>query len=397
MLTWVTLVYAIKFLWAPFVDRVRLPVLFKLLGRRRSWMLVAQVGIVFGMAHLSHLRPADGLSAVGWGALFLAVAAATQDIAVDAWRVEVAPTDEQGAMAAAYQLGYRLAVIAGTAGAFWVAADHGWHLSLTAMASLSAIGIIATLSTREPSPTAARQSLDQERRVVDWIGRRPHWPSWLRTIGAQFIGAVVCPLTDFFARLGWKSGVLVFAFICTYRLTDFASGVMANPFYIDHGYTLKQVATVVKFFGLFATLGGVLIGGLIVARFGVLRALLVGSVLIICSNLGYSGLASSPLNVLLLGCVNAFDNIAIAVHGTSLLAFLASLTSARYTATQYAVLSSIYALPGKMLMGGSGWVVDQVDYPAFFMYTASLSIPGLILLYFVARVRANAGNAERGP
>lgn len=397
MLTWITLVYAIKFLWAPLVDRIRLPVLFTLLGRRRSWMLLAQGGIVFGMVHLSQLSPGDGLAAVGWGALFLAVAAATQDIAVDAWRVEIAPSDEQGAMAAAYQLGYRLAVIAGTAGAFWVAADHGWHLSLTTMAALSAIGILATLLTREPMATAARESLEQEQRVIDWLGRRSHWPSWLRALGAQFMGAVVCPLTDFFARLGWKSGVVIFAFICTYRLTDFASGVMANPFYIDHGYSLKQVATVVKFFGLFATLGGVLVGGLLVARFGVLRALFVGSVLIMCSNLGYSGLASSPLNVLLLGCVNAFDNVAIAVHGTSLLAFLASLTSARYTATQYAVLSSIYALPGKMLMGGSGWVVDQIDYPAFFIYTASLSIPGLVLLYFVARMRGSSRDGDRQP
>jgi len=393
MLTWVTLVYAIKFLWAPVVDRLQLPVLFRMLGRRRSWMLLAQAGIVFGMIHLSQLAPGDSLAAVGWGALFLAVVAATQDIAVDAWRVEIAPAQEQGAMAAAYQLGYRFAVIVGTAGAFWVAADHGWHLSLSAMATLSALGIAATLLTREPATTAARESLMQEQRVVEWLARRRHWPEWLRVLGANFVGAVVCPLTDFFVRLGWKSGVLIFAFVCTYRLTDFASGVMANPFYIDHGYTLKQVATVVKFFGLFATLSGVLIGGVLVARFGVLRAMLVGSVLIMCSNLGYSGLASSPLSVVLLGCVNAFDNVAIAVHGTSLIAFLATLTSARYTATQYAVLSSIYALPGKMLMGGSGWVVDQIDYPAFFIYTACLSIPGLLLLYFVARARRDVEQA----
>lgn len=395
MLTWVTLVYAVKFLWAPVVDRLRLPVLFQLLGRRRSWMLLAQVGILVGMINLSQLSPSESLATVGWGALFLATVAATQDIAVDAWRVEIAPPHEQGAMAAAYQLGYRLAVIIGTAGAFWVAADHGWHLSLTTMAILSGIGIAATLLTREPRVEAARESLVQEQRVVNWLAARPHWPAWLRAFGANFIGAVICPLTDFFVRLGWRSGALIFAFICTYRLTDFAGGVMANPFYLDHGYTLKEIAAVVKFFGLFATLGGVLIGGLIVARFGVLRALMIGSMLIICSNLGYSGLARAPLDIVLLGCVNAFDNIAIAVHGTSLIAFLASLTSARYTATQYAVLSSLYALPGKLLMGGSGWVVDQIDYPSFFLYTASLSIPGLVLLYFLARSRRADARVER--
>jgi len=385
LLTLVTLPYTIKFLWAPVVDRLRLPLLFPLLGRRRSWMLLTQAGILFCMLRLSRLTPGDNLAAVGWDALFLAVIAATQDIAVDAWRIEVAPPEQQGAMAAAYQLGYRLAVIAGTAGAFLVAAGHGWHLSLATLTALSAIGMAATLLAREPVVNAAGTSLLQEQRVVDWLERRTHWPDWLRAAGAQFVGAVVCPLTDFFTRLGWRTGALILAFVCTYRLTDYAGGVMANPFYLDHGYTLTQVATVVKIFGLIATLSGVLIGGVIVARFGVLRALLIGSLLIMCSNLGYSGLASSGLNVVLLGCVNAFDNIAIAVHGTSLLAFLATLTSARYTATQYALLSSIYALPGKMLMGGSGWVVDRIDYPAFFIYTASLSLPGLVLLYFMAR------------
>jgi MFS transporter, PAT family, beta-lactamase induction signal transducer AmpG len=391
MLTWVTLVYAIKFLWAPVVDRLQLPLLFRLLGRRRSWMLLAQGGIVLGMINLSQLSPEDSLSAVGWGAFMLAIAAATQDIAVDAWRVEVSPPQEQGAMAAAYQLGYRTAIIAGTAGAFWVAAEHDWHLSLTFMASMAGVGILATLLAREPQPTTARESLDQEQRVIQWLAARPNWPRWLRSLGTQFIGAVVCPLTDFFARNGLRTGALIFAFICTYRLTDYAGGVMANPFYIDHGYTLKQVATVVKFFGLFATLFGVVLGGIIVARFGLLRALLIGSLLIMCSNIGYSVLASIPVNVVALGCINALDNIAIAVHGTSLLAFLASLTSSRYTATQYAVLSSIYALPGKMLMGGSGWVVDQIDYQRFFLYTAALSIPGLLLLYFVARARSQSG------
>jgi PAT family beta-lactamase induction signal transducer AmpG len=397
MLTWVTLVYAIKFLWAPVVDRLPLPWPFFLLGRRRSWMLVAQVGIVLGMMNLSQLTPSDNLAAVGWGAFMLAVFAATQDIAVDAWRVEIAPPEQQGVMAAAYQLGYRTAIIAGTAGAFWVAAEHDWHLSLTSMAALSGVGVLATLLTREPMVTAVRESLLQEQRVVDWLAARPHWPQWLRALGAQFVGAVICPLTDFFVRLGWRTGALIFAFICTYRLTDYAGGVMANPFYIDHGYTLKQVATVVKFFGLFATLFGVVLGGIIVARFGVLRALLIGGLLIMCSNLGYAALASTPINVIALGCANAFDNVAIAVHGTSLLAFLASLTSARYTATQYAVLSSIYALPGKMLMGGSGWVVDHIDYPAFFTYTASLSIPGLVLLFFVARARRQPTLARSQP
>lgn len=386
MLSWVALLYTIKFLWAPVVDRLQLPFLHNLLGRRRSWILLAQIGIAVGIFNLASRDPTLNLTTIAWGALFVAFASATQDIAVDAWRVEAAPPDEQGAMAAGYQLGYRLAVMTGTAGAFWIAADHGWHLSLLSMTALVAIGIVTTLVMREPAAAVARESLLQEQRVVNWLSRREHWPAWLRALGANFVGAVVCPLTDFFTRYGLVLGVLLFGFICTYRLTDYTMGVMANPFYLDHGYTLKQIATVVKAFGLAASLTGVLIGGVIVARLGVIRALATGSVLIMLSNLGFAALATtSTANVVALGCVNSFDNIAIAVHGTSLLAFLASLTSARYTATQYAVLSSIYALPGKLLMGFSGVIVDHIDYPAFFTYTASLSIPGLLLLYLVSR------------
>jgi PAT family beta-lactamase induction signal transducer AmpG len=386
MLAWVALLYTVKFLWAPFVDRLQLPLLHRMLGRRRSWMLLAQIGIALGVAHLASLNPAVNLTAVALGAMFIAFASATQDIAVDAWRVESAPPAEQGALAAGYQLGYRVAVMTGTAGAFWIAADHGWQVSYLAMAGLVAVGIATTLLAQEPTPTVARESLMAEQRVVDWLAVRAHWPQGLRTVGGTFIGAVVCPLTDFFSRYGLALGVLLFAFVGSYRLTDYAMGPMANPFYLDHGYSLKEVAAVVKAFGLVASLLGVVIGGVVVARLGVLRALAAGSIMMMISNLGFAGLAGThEASIAWLAGVNSFDNIAYNVHGTSLLAFLASLTSARYTATQYAVLSSIYALPGKLLMGFSGVVVDHIGYPAFFTYTASLSVPGLVLLYFVAQ------------
>lgn len=394
MLAWVALLYTVKFLWAPFVDRWKLPLLHGLLGRRRSWMLLAQVSIAFAIANLAHQDPAQNITAVAVAALFIAFASATQDIAVDAWRVEAAPPDEQGAMAAGYQLGYRVAVMVGTAGAFWVAADHGWLVSYMTMAVFVSIGIATTLLTPEPRvpESASGNALLQEQRVVDWLARRSHWPEWLRTLGSTFIGAVVCPLTDFFTRYGLAMGILLFAFIGSYRLTDYAMGPMANPFYLDHGYTLKEVATVVKAFGLIAALLGVVIGGVIVARLGLIRALAVGSVMMMISNLGFAALATtSTPDLVLLGCVNSFDNIAYNVHGTSLLAFLASLTNTRYTATQYAVLSSIYALPGKLLMGTSGFVVDAVGYSRFFIYTASLSIPGLLLLAWLARRSRDRG------
>lgn len=386
MLAWVGLLYSIKFLWAPIVDRLELPLLHRLLGRRRSWMLLAQICVAVALVNVANQDPARDLTLVALGALAIAFFSSTQDIAVDAWRIESAPPDEQGAMAAGYQFGYRIAILIGTGGALWIAADYGWRASYLTMATFMGVGILATLLTREPQTSVARASLLQEQRVVEWLGRRQHWPSWLRNAGANFIGAVICPLTDFFVRNGVKIGALLFAFICTYRMADYAQGVMANPFYLDQGYTLKEIAAVVKAFGLASTLAGVAIGGIIVARVGVLRALFVGAVLVVISGINFSMLATAgSTNLVALAVVNSFDNLSLGVHGTSLLAFLASLTSARYTATQYAVLSSIYALPGKLLMGTSGLVVDHIGYPKFFLYTASLSIPALVLLWFVTR------------
>lgn len=386
MLAWVGLVYSIKFLWAPVVDRLELPLLHRLLGRRRSWMLLAQIALTIALVNMAGQHPTENLTMVALGALAVAFCSATQDIAVDAWRIEAAPADEQGAMAAGYQLGYRIAIMVGTAGALWIAADYSWHASYLVMSMFMAVGMGATLLMPEPKVVVARESLQQEQRVIDWLSRREHWPQWLRTMGSTFVGAVICPLTDFFSRNGLKLGILLFAFICTYRMADYAMGTMANPFYLDLGFSLKEIAAVVKAFGLVSSLLGVVIGGVIVARLGVLRALFVGAALVMVSSLNFSMLASSGNpNVAALAVVNSFDNLTLGVHGTALLAFLASLTSARYTATQYAVLSSIYAMPGKMLMGTSGIVVDHIGYPKFFMYTASLSIPALILLFLVAR------------
>jgi PAT family beta-lactamase induction signal transducer AmpG len=386
MLAWVGILYSIKFLWAPVVDRAPLPVLHRLLGRRRSWMLVAQIGVAIGLFRLAHCDPAADLMPVVLGALLVAFCSATQDISVDAWRIESAPVNQQGAMAAAYQLGYRIAIMTGTAGALWIAADVGWRASYTTMAALMLVGIVTTLLIREPEVAARADAGSREQRVVDWVARNAHLPHWLRAGGAWFVDAVVCPLVDFFSRYGLALGVLVFVFIGTYRLTDYAMGVMSNPFYLDKGFTLKEIAAVVKGIGLFMAILGVILGGTVVAKLGVTRALVLGSVLVICTNLAFAALAAMPEPGLVgLAIVNGADNLSLGVHGTALIAFMSSLTSSKYTATQYALLSSLYALPGKVLMGFSGFVVDDLGYPLFFVYTASLSLPGLILLYWLVR------------
>ncbi|MGC3981792.1 MAG: MFS transporter [Steroidobacteraceae bacterium] len=386
MLAWVGLVYSIKFLWAPIVDRMPLPVLTRLLGRRRSWMLVAQVGVGFGLLHVAQLNPAASVSAVAIATLFVAFCAATQDIVVDAWRIEAAPLELQGGMAAAYQLGYRIAIMVASAGALWIAADVSWRASYSTMAMLMGVGVITTLFVGEPQPRAEERSVQQETRVIEWMQRNGHLPPFLQSAGSWFLGAVVCPIIDFFTRFGLMLGVLIFGFISTYRLTDYAMGVMANPFYLDQGFTLKQIAAVVKGFGLVSAFAGVLIGGTVIAKLGLRRALITGSIAVMCSNCAFAILAAThSSDIVGLAIVNSLDNLALGIHGTSLIAFMSSLTSARYTATQYAVLSSLYALPGKLLMGASGFVVDALGYSGFFMYTAMLSVPGLILLYWLGK------------
>lgn len=389
MLSWVGLAYTFKFLWAPVVDRVPIPFLTRWLGRRRSWMLLAQAGIGLCILNMSWSQPSAGVLPIAMWALLLAFSAATQDIAIDAWRIESAAVDLQGAMAAAYQIGYRVALITASAGAFTVAENFGWHVSYGTMAALVGVGVITTLLVREPEVNLRRFDVLSEERVVAWLNRNTHLPQWMRSAGAWFVGAVVCPLIDFFSRYGLGLGLLIFAFMSTYRLTEYTMGPMANPFYIDQGYTLTEIARVVKVYGLGASLIGVVLAGVLIARLGLVRSLIIGSVMIMISNLGFSLLATHGEPTLFgLGFVNVIDNFAQAIHGTSLIAFLSSLTSPKYTATQYALFSSLYTMPGKLFFEGtSGFVVEAIDYPLFFIYTASLSLPALLMLWWLVRRR----------
>jgi PAT family beta-lactamase induction signal transducer AmpG len=397
MLSWVGIIYSIKFFWAPVVDRLKLPVLHRLLGRRRSWMLLGQVGIAVGLLNMSHLSPVGHLGIVALSALLVAFSSATQDIAVDAWRIEAAPTEMQGVMAAAYQFGYRIAIMVATAGALWVAADFGWSTAYITMALFACVGIVATLLSAEPEPRMVQRTVEQEARVTDWLARNAHLPQRLQDLGAWFVGAVVNPFVDFFTRYGARLAVLILAFVACYRLADFTMGVMTNPFYLDIGFTLKQIAAIAKVFGLAWTLLGTFLGGVLVAKLGLVRALATGSIAVVVANLLFAGFAAlGQPDIVGLAVLISVDNLAMGIAGTSLIAYLSSLTSASYTATQYALFSSMYALPGKLLMGASGFVVDAVGYPSFFVYTASLGLPALVLLYFLARrMRIEAAGARR--
>jgi PAT family beta-lactamase induction signal transducer AmpG len=246
-------------------------------------------------------------------------------------------------------------------------------------------------------PQALGETLAQEQRVIAWLEHKGHWPRSLQALGSWFIGAVVCPFLDFFTRYGKRLAVLMLAFIASYRLADFTMGVMTNPFYLDLGFTLKQIAAVAKGFGVFMSILGTLIGGVMVARYGIVRTLVLGCVGVIVSNLMFAVFAwlNQP-SIGGLAVVISADNVSMGIAGTALIAYLSSLTSASYTATQYALFSSMYALPGKLLMGTSGFVVDAVGYPVFFVYTATLGLPALVLLYLVTREQARAGSGTAG-
>jgi PAT family beta-lactamase induction signal transducer AmpG len=410
MLAWVGLMYSFKWAWAPIVDRVPLPVLETLLGRRRSWMFLAQVGVALCLAGLALSDPTQSVARIALLALGVAFFAATQDIAVDAWRIESATVDKQGAMAAAYQIGYRTALMVASAGALIIADESGFRTSYLTMAMLMGVGIVTTFLVREPTRTESDAATGMEDRVTSWLSHRAHWPRWAQDAGAWFYGAVGAPLVDFFKRYGLGLGLVIFAFISTYRLTDYVMGTMTNTFYIDMGFTLTEVGVVAKFFGWPSTLIGAVVGGVIVAKIGTIRGLFLGSALIIVSNVFYASYGTYACEIPLecaraglldffprqlaargaatdlgLAVIVSFDNLALGVHGTALIAFMSSLTSARYTATQYAVLSSLYSLPGKLLMGTSGFMVNALGYGDFFLYTALLSIPGLVLLVWLSR------------
>lgn len=389
----VGLAYSLKYFWAPIVDRLRLPLLHRI-GRRRSWMLLAQCGVAAGVVSMALHEPAAGAARFAWLAVFTAFASATQDIALDAWRIEAVGIERQGAMAAAYQTGYQLALIAAGAGALHAAAGHGWRSSYLIMAACAALGPLVTLLAAEPQAHINRATLQQEERVVAFLERSAHWPGWLRQTVAWVLGAVVCPFVDFFARNGLGSGLTLLALIVSFRLNYTTMGVAANTFYIDMGYTLDQIALVSKVYGVLMTLGGALIAGLLVKRYGVARTMLAGWILLTVANLFYAYLAGlhRPGPEWLAAAVS-FDNLGNGIAGTAFIAYMSSLTNTAYTATQYALFGTLWSLPAKSLASQWGRIVDAFGYPPFFVYTAAVGLPALLLILWLMR-RPPAADAE---
>ncbi|WP_295864796.1 MFS transporter [uncultured Xanthomonas sp.] len=378
----VGLAYSLKYFWSPIVDRLPIPVLSRL-GRRRSWMLVAQIGVVAGLVALALANPALDARAVALLAVCTAFAAATQDIVVDAYRIEAAQADTQGAMVAAYQAGYQLALICTGAGALTLAAELGWKASYLIMAVCGLVGLVTTLCIAEPMTDTSGPIRPIEPMVEAFRARAQRWPAWIRATVAWCIGAVICPFVDFFARMGWKVGILSLSLVITYRLNYTTMGVAANTFYLDMGFTLEQIALVSKVYGILMTIVGAFLAGILVRRYGIARTLLIGLVLLSGANLIYAHIASIHPGIAWLATAISADNVANGIAGTAFIAYMSSLTSPNYTATQYALFGTLWSLPAKSIASQWGKIVDAWGYPPFFVYTAAIGILALPMIIWL--------------
>ncbi len=399
-ISWVALAYAFKWTWAPLVGHLRLPWLTRKLGRRRSWMLLAQAGVITGLCGLALSDPAQGLLPFTLLAFLVAFSSATQDIVIDAYRIERAELRLQAAMAASYMIGYRLAMITSGGGVLalvsWLNPVEGgyaldaWSTAYFSMALLMLVGVVTVLVIPEPahpydSPTRELEGvLDRAIEAQSGLSRR------LLLMARWFWVAVICPFADFIRRYRWQA-VLILALIATYRISDVVLGVISNVFYVDLGFTEGEVALIANLLGVAMTLLGAVVGGLLVARLGVMRVLLLGGVLAASTNLLFVVLAGIGHNVAMLTLVISADNLSAGLASSAFVAYLSSLTNVSYSATQYALFSSVMLLLPKFIGGFSGLIVDQMGYVKFFLFTTSLGVPVLLLILLAIRYLPASG------
>jgi PAT family beta-lactamase induction signal transducer AmpG len=380
--SWVGLAYSMKFLWAPLIDKVHFPIIGKMLGRRRGWMLATQFLVATGFIAMSIFKPEGGILIFVAFAGLAALAASTQDTVIDAWRIEVSDDgDEMAMLSATYQLGYRIALIATQSWILFIASAWGWPTSYLIMGLSMVIGVLGVLFAMEPGRTKVQQA------------------SVKFSLMAVF-DAVVQPFVDFLQHHGNKA-LLILAAVSLYRLADFVMGPMADPFYVDLGLSKEMVASVRTTIGIVGSVAGVAAGGLSAVRFGLMRTLLMGAFLGPFSNLAFTLMAMVGARTDVFAGAIFVDNFAGGFAGVALVGYMSSLTSMGYTATQYALLSSFYALLGKLLKGFSGMIVDHLNqdfgqlpaYAIFFAGTAAIGVPALICCFFLDRATPTKAKA----
>jgi PAT family beta-lactamase induction signal transducer AmpG len=409
LFSYVALPYSLKFLWAPAIDRFDVPILARQLGRRRAWMITSQLATALALALMAFADPTTSLALLGFGAFLVAFTAASQDVVIDGWRIDAAGTELQGLMAATSNLGYRFGLITAGAGALLLADQAGWTFAYLTMAALMTVGMAAALlapvldRAADARPTAANEPHPTARPPQAWSFQR----------------AIRAPLDELYGRFG----VALFAIlvlVALYRMPDFISGVMASPLYRAVGYSLTQIAAVTKLYGIWVGIAGGFAGGWAIARFGLHRSLVAGAFLAAASHLSMAWLSlygpdvwvasipagalglwpSEPIGLAIpwrLAIAISVENFCGSFAGISLIAYMSGLTTPAFAATQYALFSSLYALPGKLVAGTSGFIVSAWGYPTFFTFTAAIGIPVVALCLAVGRRGTKALEPEEDP
>ncbi|WP_022941296.1 AmpG family muropeptide MFS transporter [Psychromonas hadalis] len=389
--SWIALAYAFKWIWSPFVDRLSIPILTNWLGRRRSWLLLSQIAIVLSLIGMAMSDPKANLTLFAICALIVAYSSATQDIVIDAYRIESAPEKYQAAMAASYMTGYRLAMIMAGAGSLAIAAWaspsdayqlSAWSLSYFVMAGCMAVGIITTFVCHEPD--YQDKQTDKQKQIESDL-KHQHLPRFVARFLAWLDIAVVAPFSDFFQRYG-KHALLILLLIGTYRISDIVMGIMANPFYVDMGYTKGEVAAISKVFGVIMTLLGAGLGGILLTRYSTYSILFLGAFLVVITNLIFAVLAFVGKDLVLLTVIISMDNISAGIATTAFITYISKLTNIEFSATQYALFSSMMLLFPKFIAGFSGVYVDGFGYVNFFISSALIGVPVLGLIIMLKKV-----------
>lgn len=435
MFSWAALAYSFKFIWSPIIDSLRLP--FSSYGHRKSWLLVSQLMVIFSLIFISYTDPAKTLILTAIGSVLIAFSSASQDIIIDAYRIESAPQKMQGALSSMYIAGYRIAMLVAGAGSLLLASYLGvdiynsnvWKTVYLTMAFLMVIGVLTTVYSPEPKVKRKISLLsfnEQFRFLITFIlaiiififiysfldnpftNKEPleKFLYALMRISFCFFGSGILiyllikinfvkkksatiayfkPISDFLERYG-RTALIILLLIGLYRIADIVMGVVANIFYLDKGYNVREIATYSKFFGVFATIIGGIIGGYSAIKIGTLRALFIGALIAAASNLLFAWLAVSEPNIDILITVITADNISSGFAGAAFVVYLSALTSIKFTATQYALFSSLMLLLPKVLAGYSGTIVDQIGYANFYIFTAIIGIPVLLLIFWIARI-----------
>ena len=386
--------YALKFLWSPLIDRLHLPVITRLLGRRRGWGIVIQTLLIACILALGTCDPRHDIALVATLAVAVAFLSASQDIVIDAYRVELLPPELQGPGAGAVQTGYRIAMLVAGAGALYLASGFGWFTAYATMAALLLVGMAVLLLNPEPVVRVSTATMERERRAAAFLAARPQ----LRGPAASFLGwlygAVLCPFGEFMSRQGWW---IVLMFVISYKMGEALAGAMANTLYVELGFSLDEIATISKVFGFIATIAGGLIGGALVTRWGVMRALLLFGVLQSLGNLFYVLQASAGHDLRALALCVFVENLTAGMAGSALVAYISGLCNVAYTATQYALLSSLAAVGRTLLASISGKLADMLGWVDFFLLTTIVTMPALLLLLWMMRPSSMTQGEESNP